>query len=363
HREPAAADTLPTVWGFASKEGRAPLGMALVASGMGSKKDPQGAAATTAAAACRLFSNAFGRCSSDSLAVTEIPGSHGQSFPGLVHMSWAFIQTDLEELQNQPTPGSGLAFCGHEVAHQWWGNAVRPATYRDAWLSEGFAEYSGYLFVQQATPGDAVFDGLLDQARRHILDNRRRALGRGVRAEPPISLGTRSTSSMNLGDYGLLIYEKGAWVLHMLRCMLMDLRSGDESAFLNLMRDYYSRYRNAWVTTEDFRRVVEEHVGMDMGWFFDQWVHGTDVPVYEFQAGWSPQADGTYKVSGLIKQSEVPEGFQAYPIIRIRFGEEGFYQVRVLADKPHTTFTLAVPIEPVGVDFNDMNSVLADVRE
>ena len=72
-----------------------------------------------------------------------------------------------------------------------------------------------------------------------------------------------------------MVYKKGAWVVHMLRILMLDLKTMNEDRFTETMQDFYRSYQGQRASTDDFRRVVERHAGTDMGWFFDQWVYGT----------------------------------------------------------------------------------------
>ncbi len=144
----------------------------------------------------------------------------------------------------------------HEIAHQWWGDAVTEADWDDVWLSEGFATYFTLLFREHADGRDAFVAGL-QAARRRVLD---------FYAER----GRYRVVHDNLADMSQVTtpmqYQKGAWVLHMLRSLL-----GDE-AFWRGIRAYYREHLNGSATTADFRRAMEGASGRDLGWFFEQWL-------------------------------------------------------------------------------------------
>src|SRR5437879_2894174 len=88
---------------------------------------------------------------------------------------------------------------------------------------------------------------------------------------PPIALGTRVGETAVPEDYPLIIYSKGAWVLQMLRNMMLNFRSMREDAFTAMMQDFYQQYRGRRASTRDFQRVVEKYTGISMDWFFDEW--------------------------------------------------------------------------------------------
>lgn len=144
----------------------------------------------------------------------------------------------------------------HEVAHQWFGNAVTASDWDDIWLSEGFATYFTLLFVEHAYGRDEFVGGLRDAAARVHAWYAENPAGRVVHDD--LADMRRVTS--------VATYQKGAWVLHMLR-----RRVGDE-AFWDGVRAYYARHLNGTATTEDFRRAMEEASGADLEAFFDQWL-------------------------------------------------------------------------------------------
>ena len=153
----------------------------------------------------------------------------------------------------------------HEIAHQWWGNAVTETDWDHVWLSEGFATYFTLLFIEHADGRDAFVRGLRDSRDRV----------RAFHAKQPDYRVVHD----NLSDMDQVttsqIYQKGAWVLHMLRGTV-----GDE-AFWRGVRDYYQRYRDGNASTDDFRRAMEEASGQELGWFFRQWLYRGGLPVVE----------------------------------------------------------------------------------
>jgi len=144
----------------------------------------------------------------------------------------------------------------HEIAHQWWGNAVTEHDWDDVWLSEGFATYFTLLFIEHAYGRDAFVAGLRDSQRR---------VREFSEKNPDYRIVHDNLDDMRQVTTGQ-IYQKGAWTLHMLRGVI-----GDE-AFQAGIREYYRLYMNANASTADFRRVMEEASGQPLGWFFDQWL-------------------------------------------------------------------------------------------
>lgn len=156
----------------------------------------------------------------------------------------------------------------HEIAHQWFGDSVTESTWADLWLSEGFATYFAALFIQKHD-GDAAFhEYMRDAAQRYFTFENQ--------AKFPIH-DTETTNLMGLLNPNN--YEKGAWVLHMLRSRLGD------DAFFKGLRDYYNAHKEANATTEDLRAALEKSSGKDLKEFFTRWVYGSGHPRYQVQ--WS----------------------------------------------------------------------------
>ncbi len=160
----------------------------------------------------------------------------------------------------------------HEIAHQWFGDSVTPSEWRHLWLSEGFATYFGALFFEEA-------DGPED-FRRRMEDSRQRVLASDDVDRPVVDPDESDLFGL-LNDNN---YPKGGWVLHMLRGML-----GDEVFFAGV-RNYYARFRDGVASTSDFRAVLEETSGSDLGWFFDQWLHRPGFPEVASETAWDEGA-------------------------------------------------------------------------
>ncbi|MEZ5417259.1 MAG: M1 family metallopeptidase [Vicinamibacterales bacterium] len=161
----------------------------------------------------------------------------------------------------------------HEIAHQWFGNAVTEHDWDDVWLSEGFATYFTLLFIEHQYGRDEFLRGLEDSRRRVLEFDRTRPDYRVVHD--------------NLGDMSQVTtgqtYQKGAWVLHMLRGMIGD------DAFWTGVRSYYQRYRDRNASTADFRAEMERASGRDLRRFFDEWL--TRGGVVRLAGEWEYRAD------------------------------------------------------------------------
>ena len=293
-----------------------------------------------------FFTKVFGPPLFHQYYATEIPYFHGQAFPGMIHLSWwTFMGLGRE--------GAEEIFRAHEMAHQWWGIGVEPASYRDAWLSEGFAEFGGLWYMQMIRHDNDRYLKRLKQSREEIRRQRDKAA--------PIGLGWRAAESWK-GNYALTTYQKGAWVLQMLRNMLLDTRTMGEERFEAMMHDFYATYRGKRATTLDFQRVVERHVGQPMDWFFNEWVYSTDVPTYTF--AWKANQDSTghgYIAHVRVRQTDVPSKFGMYVPLLITF-DQGEALIRMLVVGPSSEAVVHLPAEPKKMELNPLESVLAEVK-
>jgi len=275
---------------------------------------------------------------------TEIPYFHGQAFPGMIHLSWwTYV--------GMSTEGDDQSFRAHEMAHQWWGIGVEPASYRDVWLAEGFAEFSGLWYMQTILHDNDQYLKKLRNSRQDIRRERAKAA--------PLGVGTRAAENWR-GAYELITYEKGAWVLHMLRNLMLDTHTMNEDRFMAMMHNFYETYRGKRATTEDFQRVVERNIGRPMDWFFNEWVYGTAVPTYTFS--WNAEQDSAgYAATLRVRQSDVPDGFAMYVPVLIKF-DQGEALVRMLVRGPTTDTKVRLPAEPKAMQLNPLESVLAEVK-
>ncbi len=157
----------------------------------------------------------------------------------------------------------------HETAHQWFGDAVTERDWAHLWLSEGFATYFAALWTRAAR-GDSAFRAQMAGVRGTVL-----ADTTAVTHRPVIdSIETNFLALLNRNSY-----EKGGFVLHMLRAQV------GERAFFDALRSYYAKYKHSTATTDDLRVEMERESKQELGWFFDQWLRRPGYP--EVTADWS----------------------------------------------------------------------------
>ena len=318
----------------------------------------------------RTFQDYFGPYPFESLRLTEAPWNMGQAFPGLVLLSYqAFGSLHTGEAE---------AFRAHEIAHQWWGAEVDWDSYRDQWISEGFAQYAGAVYAQHGVGKEDEYLSMLDSWRLNVLAEVNVGQGLGLRyglrpeqirrsdghEAGPVIVGYRLGSVESPLDYYIVAYDKGAFILHMLRMMLTDLATGDDTRFRTLMRAFVSDHRDIPATTAAFERTVSDVFGEPMDWFFDQWVYGTDVPTYRPELEVSRVADqrDPFLLHGTIEQEDVPAGFRMPVPILVHFDDYPSVAHRVWVDAPSVDVSLPLQAEPSDVEFNYHDAVLARVE-
>jgi hypothetical protein len=321
--------------------------------------------------ALSAYRNYFGPYPFGSLLVTETPGSSGQAFAGLVLLSYqAFGELHTGEAQ---------LFRSHEVAHQWWGVGIGWEHYRDQWLSEGFANYSAALYVLAGLGNDRQFREILSAWRRDVLgemDVAQATGGRRYGFQPaairrsqgarsgPLVAGFRLRSAETPFDYRLIVYEKGALVLHMIRMMLLDPDTGDDTRFRELMQRFAADHMHGVASTRAFENAVSDAFGESMEWFFDQWVYGVAVPTYRPSLRVSPRPgdDASYVLHGTIAQEDVPAGFRMPVPVALHFPDGPPLVHHVWVDAPTVAVEVPLPARPNRIEFNYLDAVLASVR-
>jgi aminopeptidase N len=170
----------------------------------------------------------------------------------------------------------------HELAHQWWGDMVTCRTWAEIWLNEGFATYFDALFTEDFYGPEAFREQMADN-RRSYFNGEAGGEGRFPIYDPEYM-------------WGVTVYEKGAWILHMLRQVL------GTSAWQEGIRVYAQRHRFGTASTPDLIAAFQDVSGSDLGWFFDQWVYQAGYPVFKYTHGGYPAAEGGYTMTIALRQ-------------------------------------------------------------
>lgn len=329
---------------------------------------------TEIANAVRVFSSWYGPFPYKHLSATSLPisYSYGQGWPGLLYLwSASFLDpTQRHAIGIQDQTWVSDFFRGHETSHQWWGHRVGWKSYHDQWLSEGFAEFSGNLYVQYR---DSMKEHLQqwrkEKEHLHLKD----ANGHEVQTLGPIWMGQRIRSSVTgPGSYQDLIYSKGGYVLHMLRMQMMNPRDQDaDHAFKEMMQDYCKTFDNKSASTEDFKAIVEKHMtrSMDldgnhkMDWFFNQYVYGMGEPQYTFHASVQPTPDGKTHITGALTRTGVPDNWKDSIPLYAHVGERTVKMGNLASTHPTENIDATVGGKIDRVTINDYEDLLADVKQ
>ena len=269
-------------------------------------------------AAIQIYSDFFGKLPYDHVALTQQSAcNYGQSWPMLVYLPicafWdSNIQHQLGLLDYDKSYWSEVT--PHEVSHQWWGNLVGFNSYRDQWMSEGFANFSVGIFLLQTSPKMDDYRAFWNEQHSNLL--RKNAMGVRPVDVGPLTMGARvSNEKVGQNVYQMLIYSKGAYVLHMLE-MLYWTPQGGEDAFKRSMQQFVKENTGKAATTEDLKASFERTMPRSLDvrgdgkldWFFNEYVYGTELPHYTIASEFT-NADGASVVHLKMTQSNVSKDF------------------------------------------------------
>ena len=287
------------------------------------------------------------------LSVSQIPGSFGQGWPGLLYLStYSYLPAAAQERAGLSPTGQEhfhdlVPF--HEVAHQWWGNVVSWSSYRDQWIDEALANYLSILFADSQKSPDHKLHVWLDRYRKRMVEK-----GSAELAPADIgalTLGSRLDSSRAPNGFDQLVYGKGAWIIHMIHEMLREPKSRNPDArFIALLQNLQKKYAYRSLSTDDLQRELEAVMtpamaiegGQSMEWFFADWVRGTGIPHYKLQYS-TRRSEKGFVVKGKLLQTGVPDSFVApVPL----YGSGGAYLGRVIAGGPETSFHFVSERDP-----------------
>jgi peptidase M1-like protein len=299
--------------------------------------------------AIKLYTDYFGPLPFKRLSLTQQTAcTYGQSWPDLVWLPiCSFFDITVRHQLGLDWADNGYwnVVTPHEVAHQWWGQLVGFNSYRDQWMSEGFADFSASLFLQNAygPKSPKMHANFWNDERKLILEKNQfgfRAIDVG-----PLTMGGRlDNSKAGFNIYRHLIYPKGAFILHMIRMMMWSAQTGDQN-FKQTMQDFVKTYGGKAATTEDFKSIVEKHMTPDMNaagdhkmdWFFDEYVYGTALPGYDFVPIFDKGPTGDVLLTYKLTQSGVDDTFVMMVPVYLQFADGRVFFLGRLRVKGNTT--------------------------
>jgi hypothetical protein len=220
----------------------------------------------------RLYASLVGDIPYDAITIAmvedDLPGGHAPGYFAMINNPPPIL---AHNWRNDPAAFAGFPefFIAHELAHQWFGQAVGWKNHHEQWLSEGFSQYFAALFARERR-GEDAFRDILRQFRRWAVDDS---------DQGPVYLGYRLGHIKNESRvFRALVYNKGASVLHMLRGLV-----GDE-AFFRGVRRYYADNRFKKAGTDDLRKAMEAESGRNLERFFERWIYDASIPRIRFSS-------------------------------------------------------------------------------
>ena len=269
-----------------------------------------------------FYSNYVGPYAYEKLANIQTPSVNG----GMETSSAIFYGEDLVTGKREERTRNVVI---HEIAHQWFGNAVTETTWDDAWLSEGFATFFTLLFIENEYGKDEYTKGIL-KAKKTVYDLSAKM--------PAFSIVSDRTAEKEVVTSGIT-YQKGAWVLHMLRNLI------GEAAFKKGIQNYYATYFNANTSTDAFIVEMEKASSKDLKLFFKQWLYQPINPT--INASWNYDAT-TQKLKIHLNQTQGDQFLFTVPV------EMGYYKK---GDTKPTLLTLNLKNKEQDFTFSVKNSI------
>ncbi|MFC2084854.1 M1 family aminopeptidase, partial [Bacteroidota bacterium] len=254
-------------------------------------------------------------------------------------------------MEHQTISSMGFFFrdiTSHELAHQWFGDKITCKDWHHIWLNEGFATYAEAVYVEELEGIGGGPQAYSDKIQSEM-NRAKRATG---------SLWVKDISSISQIFDGLRSYSKGAVVLHMLRGVV------GSDIFFEIIRAYLAdpdlEYNVA--TTEDFQRVAETVAGIDLNYFFDEWIYGENFPTYSIVWGYSKTPVEDYEIMVEITQdiNSSPKYFTMPIQLLFKSGNQDT-SITVFNDRQNQIYSLLLDFEPKGLVFDADNWILKEI--
>jgi hypothetical protein len=289
----------------------------------------------------KLYENLYGPYPYDELHIAQMA-----PFMGFGQSPQGFVQLTGEAFMTQGQVHSDFfhGFLAHEFAHQWWGHQVSEASGDDEWLSESFAEYASGIFVNEYQ-GAKRFQRTLElwKQRAKIFD-----------AEAPIAAANtlRGPNAWRYREY--LLYDKGPYVVHMLRVQL------DDEKYREVMRKVQEVYKNRNISTEMLLAQINKVTNADYTFFFDQWFWGVGIPKFHYSWRSERQPDGKFLITVHVSQEDEANLKKVLMPIYLHFKGKTVPEYKGVVQAEQDIKILS-PAEPKDVTLDDEHTLLADI--
>ena len=262
---------------------------------------------------------------------------------GIAEFLW-----QMGAMEHQTITGIGSSFVGgknffedvyvHELAHHWWGNAVGPASWKDIWLNEGFSTYSEALYAESKSGNEALQSKMLSKFSDEFSS---------ILYDPGKNL------------FGTTVYDKGAWVLHMLRWEVGD------SIFFDILKTYFEMYKYRSASTSDFIRVCENLSKRDLSKFFNQWVYSGNENI-QLDYKWIIKKDSNHKnliILHLIQKQEKYPVFEFKLEVMLEYDNQKSFSKIYSVDKREKRIEIILDERPNQLILDPDNWLLANIKD
>ncbi len=314
----------------------------------------------TSARAVEFYEKHFGKFPYGQLALTQMPGTVSQGWPGLIFLSSYSFLNPQERSQLRMEPGRRLIseqVIAHETAHQWWGDLVIWSSYRDQWIMEGLANYSAMMLLESRDP--IKFRQVMDTYRDELTSKNPKGLP--LMDAGPVTLGARLSSSQFPDAYETICYGRATWLFHMLRTMMRDAEkkssapgrsktAGDEP-FVRALRQLRTQFEDKAVSTSELMKIFEAELPASLSyeghksldWFYEGWVNGSSVPTLSLHNVKFNDRGNTTVATGTVVQEHAPDNLVTSVPLYGSISGKNVFLGRVFAEGKETQFHVSAP--------------------